>query len=319
VLIVPAGSDSVKFQTAWFVRQRDFRYNRARRKKPTLNNSSWQAYRSQTEKHTVVGDLLVHRDVYSPQLDNKRDVLVWLPPSYSLAERRYPVLYMHDGQNLFDAATSFYGSEWQVDESMTALSSEGIEAIVVGLPFANVTQRSREYNPYPSLIGDEAPVQGEAYLAFLIETVQPFINDQFRTLTEPEYTGIAGCSLGGLISMYGFLTHPQVFGFCGCFSPVYWAGSSGLFRTIPKLSRGLGKIYLDVGLREGDNLGEQPEPAQTLIQTWPENVRKLRDLLLEHGYQEGISLKYFEDPGGIHLETAWAKRYPGAIQFWLKG
>jgi hypothetical protein len=116
--------------------------------------SNWQRYIDLHQPHTVVGDLRVLPQVHSPQLGNERDVLVWLPPSYAQGERRYPVIYMHDGQNLFDAHTGYSG-EWGVDETLTALAPEGLEAIVVGLPNAGQA-RSLEYNPYHCSESDKA-------------------------------------------------------------------------------------------------------------------------------------------------------------------
>jgi predicted alpha/beta superfamily hydrolase len=110
--------------------------------------ASWTSYTAEVEHHTVAGDLRVYHGLYSPQLDNRRDLLAWLPESYTRDDRRYPVLYMHDGQNLFDAQTSYAG-EWRVDETMTELGREGCEAIIFGLPNQG-DLRMVEYNPYPA-------------------------------------------------------------------------------------------------------------------------------------------------------------------------
>src|SRR5690349_9465376 len=146
------------------------------------SSAAWLAYAAYRggAPHTVTGTLLVRPGVYSPQLDNTRNLLVYLPPTYPQRDRTYPVLYMHDAQNLFDAATAFGGHEWGVDETLDALSAEGLEAIVVGLPHMNA-DRIPEYNPLPARGG-----RGEQYLRFIIETVKPLIDTSLRTQPEPE-------------------------------------------------------------------------------------------------------------------------------------
>ncbi|MDX1992387.1 MAG: alpha/beta hydrolase-fold protein [bacterium] len=278
--------------------------------------STWQPYHA--EQHTVVGDLRIWHDFHSPQLDNRRDVLVWLPPEYVDSSRRYPVLYMHDAQNLFDR-TGSYSGEWEVDETLTALAQEGLDAIVVGLP--NMREmRGVEYCPYPfrTYEGAQAEGRGDDYIRFIIETVKPQIDRDFRTLPEAETTGIAGSSMGGLISLYGFLAYPEVFGLCGSFSPAYWFGENGLLATVQQRSTGHGRVYLDVGTKEGETLhgwlnifGEEAD------NTYRDGVRDLRDALLSRGYTLEQNLMYVEDEGAPHRESAWAARLPAALRFLL--
>lgn len=272
----------------------------------------WLRYVDTVDRHTVTGELLIHKGFYSPQLDNRRDVLVWLPPGYGRGERRYPVIYMHDGQNLFDEATSNTG-EWLVDETMTQLSTEGLEAIIVGLP--HMYERRRiEYDPYP-------PALGESYTAFLVETVKPMIDADFRTLPDAAHTGVGGSSMGGLISLYAFLTRPQVFDLCAAFSTAYWFGAEGLLSTIQEHASGYGRIYLDVGTSEGDVLyGFAPEMRQdpaAADQAYVDGVRRVRDVLLGKGYSLDQNLVYVEDAGARHIESAWAARLPDAFRFLL--
>jgi predicted alpha/beta superfamily hydrolase len=271
---------------------------------------NWLDYTDTVDTHSVVGTLKVLKDFHSPQLDNARDVLVWLPPSYAGRDRRYPVLYMHDAQNLFDAGTSYVG-EWMVDETMTALADEGLEAIVVGLPNQS-NARALEYNPYP-------PGLGAAYVAFLADTVKPLIDGAFRTLPAAAHTGVAGSSMGGLISLYAFLMRGDVFSTCGAFSTAYWFGENGLLRTIAGQAGAPGHIYLDVGTAEGEvthNWGLSPD-LETGHRDYVQGVRDLRDALLERGYRAGDSLLYVEDEGAIHRECAWAARLPTALRFLL--
>ncbi len=260
----------------------------------------WQNYK-QGQQHTVVGNLLIRRDVYSPELDNARDILVWLPYSYD-GVRRFPVLYMHDGYNLFDAFTSFSG-EWCVDETMTALAEEGIEAIVVGIP--NNEHRLQEYSPYPDARFKMRRSAGDAYLRFITQTLKPMIDADFLTIPEPWATGIAGSSMGGLISLYGLLEYPQVFGYCAAFSPSFWFGQGAIYETLGRLSAPVGRLYLDVGAREGRH-GRQ----------YMKGVRRIAEILRERGYNDS-NFRYVEDEQGEHNEASWARRLPSALRFIL--
>jgi predicted alpha/beta superfamily hydrolase len=231
--------------------------------------------------------------VHSPQLDNQRDVLVYLPPGYAASQAAYPVIYMQDGQNLFDRATAFGGQEWQVDETLEALSAEGRPAIAVGLPHMGPA-RLAEYNPFPQRGG-----RGEAYLDFLIATVKPVVDRTFRTRPERAFTGILGSSMGGLISLYGFFRHPDIFGFIGGLSPAFWFGGQPLYAFMQHAPYVPGRIYLDRGLRERGG------------------ARRMIELLTERGYVLDRDLCYVEEAGGEHTEEAWARRLPGALRFLL--
>jgi predicted alpha/beta superfamily hydrolase len=258
--------------------------------------SGWQDYQdySPHREHSVVGTLRILPDLFSPQLDNQRDVLVYLPPSYQRADRSYPVIYMHDGQNLFDRATGFAGSEWEVDETLETLSGEGLEAIVVGLPHMGA-RRIQEYNPFP----DFRNGHGGRYLSFITETVKPIIDRDFRTLADREHTGLLGSSMGGLISLYGMFNRPDVFGFAGVMSPALWIAGGAIYAYIEKQPFVPGKIYLDNGTRES-------------------SARKMNALLTEKGYIPGKDLLYVIEPDGEHEEAAWARRLPDALRFLLR-
>ena len=279
--------------------------------------AGWQSYTDQRSEHTVTGELLITQSVYSPQLQNQRHLLVWLPPSYRHSERRYPVIYMHDGDNLFDHTVSHSG-EWQVDETLTTLADEGLEAIVVGIPNMG-DARFSEYSPY--MHDNRGVGLGDAYLRFIIETIKPLIDADFHTLTDAPNTGIAGSSMGGLISLYGFLQHPDVFGLCGSFSPVFWYGDHALYALIQAAATGRGRIYLDVGGSEGivyANLaadGKQMSQAQA-NDAYRDGVRRLRDELRQREYDD--NLLYIEDAAAQHNEAAWAQRLPAALIFLLQ-
>lgn len=256
---------------------------------------TWAEYRSAhaPPHHTVVGDVRVLPDIFSPQLDNRRRVWVYLPPSYWQSDRRYPALYFQDGQNLFDRATSFAGEEWGLDETLEALSRDGLEAIAVGVDHAGEDRR-REYTPFPGWW----EARGEAYVDFLVETVKPLIDAGFRTRPERAHTGVVGSSLGGLISLYAFFRRPDIFNRVGALSPALWPVNGAIYSFVRQAAFVDGRVYLDNGTREN-------------------NARPMVDLLIEKGYRPGDTLKYVAEAGGEHRESAWARRLPAALRFLL--
>lgn len=263
--------------------------------------ADWQDYQAAhaDAQHTVVGSIKVLRDVESPQLGNRRDILVYLPPSYAEGNRRYPVIYMHDGQNLFDASTSFAG-EWGVDQTLEAASAEGVEAIVVAIPNIG-PERTSEYSPFvdPKAGGGK----GDQYLAFIRETLKPLVDVDFRTLPDRHNTGIAGSSMGGLISLYGFVKHPETFGFVAAMSPSLWFANRAMLDYIEKTSVHQGRIYLDVGMKEGQ---------KTL-----DDVLRLRDILISKGFRMRRDMLLVVDTAGEHNERAWGRRIRRVLEFLL--
>lgn len=275
--------------------------------------SNWRSYTKNREKHTVSGELLIIDEVYSPQLDNRRHIYVWLPPSYRSSEKRFPVLYMHDGDNLFDAYATT-GSEWHVDETLTTLAEDGIEAVVVGIPNMGMMRMS-EYCPFDEI----QPNLGDDYLQFLVETIKPMIDSDFRTLSDKAHTGIAGSSMGGLISLYGFLKYADVFGFCGSFSPVFWYNADSLYQMVLAQADGAGRVFIDVGTHEGivyANLVSETAPfyGSDPNDAYRDGVRQLRDGLFEKGYTDE-TLLYIEEVCGHHNEYMWASHLPDALRF----
>ncbi len=260
-----------------------------------IHLTEWRPYAElyPGERHIVAGTVLVLPQVYSPELENTRDLIVYLPPSYFAGERRYPVIYMQDAQNLFDAATSYAGVEWQVDETLEALSAKGLEAVAVGIPHRG-EQRVREYSPPANPWWRGA---GDRYVAFIVETLKPVIDRTFRTQPDRTHTGLFGSSMGALISLYGFFERPDVFGRCGAMSPSVWVGRSVINQHV-RAPRPGDRLYLDYGTRET-------------------SARSLVDQLLAQGYREDKDLKYVVEEGGQHTEAAWARRLPNALQFLL--
>ena len=263
--------------------------------------------------HTVVGTVKVLPAVESVELGNRRDILVYLPPSYGAGSREYPVLYMQDGQNLFDQFTSYTG-EWRVDEILEELAAEGLEAIVVGVPNMTV-DRLYEYTPFrdPRFGGGGAP----AYLRFVVDVVKPLVDAEFRTARERERTGILGSSLGGLVSLFALFEHPGTFGLVGALSP------SALFADGALLTYLLGRPYqpariaVDVGTLEGPPATSTWLLSRLLTRPYVTRVREVRDLLVEMGYRPGRDLRYVEQRGGIHNERDWSRRLPGVLRFLL--
>jgi predicted alpha/beta superfamily hydrolase len=258
----------------------------------TLEKIIWQDY-PKDSKHSVVGNLKVGREFWSPELGNRRDVLVYLPPSYTQDNRRYQVLYMHDGQNLFDRATSYVGQDWEVDETLEKLSAEGLEAIIVGLNNLG-DQRLKEYNPFPHFHSG----LGGTYLEFIVNAVKPIIDRDFRTLPGRAHTGLMGSSMGGLISLYGFFRYPQIFSFAGIMSPAFWFAKGAIYDYVAQAPFTSGKIYLDNGSREN-------------------SAQRMYTLLVEKGYRLDQNILYIKEEGGQHEEAAWARRLPGALRFLL--
>jgi predicted alpha/beta superfamily hydrolase len=283
----------------------------------TLQTIDWKLYQEiyHNHHHHVVGTVKVGRQILSPQLNNQRDILVYLPPSYATGEQRYPVLYMQDGQNLFDNATSFAG-EWGVDETMELLSRElGLEAIVVGIPNMG-QQRLNEYSPFvdPHLGGGN----GRAYTTFITNTLKPLIDRDFRTLPDKVHTGIMGSSMGGLISLYAFFQQPHTFGFAGVMSPSLWFAEKGIYRHVENAAFHQGKIYLDAGTRE---MGGSPRTATQRARSrrYYASVRRMKRILVQKGYRPVHDLLHIEEQWAGHSETDWARRLPAAIQFFLNG
>jgi isoamylase len=235
--------------------------------------------------------------VWSPQRRGRRDVDVYLPASYDEGRRRYPVVYMHDGQNLSDPSTAFAGT-WRLDEALRDLASRGIDAIVVGVH--NTRERLAEYSPFPDR--KHGGGAGRSYVAFLGDTLKPRIDRQFRTRRMAAHTVIAGSSMGGLISLYAWFQRPDVFGHAAVLSPSLWYGREPLFELLERSRLPRGRIHLDVGTAEG---------ADTL-----RDARGLKRLLDEKGI--GDRLEYLEDRGGKHEEAAWSRRITGALEFLLR-
>jgi len=235
---------------------------------------------------------------YIPQLNRSRSVWLYLPPDYSTTTKRYPVIYMQDGQNLFDVLTSFSG-EWKVDESMNGLFATGdFGAIVVGIDNGG-GERINEYSPWVN--SNYGGGDGEAYATFLAHTLKPFIDSTYRTLSGREYTAVAGSSLGANISMYAAIEHQDIFGKVGIFSPAFWFSDSSYLHLAHKgISQDL-RIYFVAG---------QNESAGMIA-----DMMTMYDALAEAGQDES-EMYFLSEPDGAHSEWFWAREYPDAYE-WL--
>jgi predicted alpha/beta superfamily hydrolase len=261
----------------------------------------------------VAGTVKVLRGVRSEALGNTRDLLVYLPPSYPTANRTFPTLYMHDGQNLFDDATSFAG-EWRVDDALEELAGEGIEAIVVGVPNTGA-DRLHEYSPFHDVRFGGG--RAADYLEFIVDTVKPLVDEAFRTTGDREATGTIGSSMGGLISLYAFFERPDVFGAVGAVSPSVGFARGALMDYLERARFVGGRIYMDVGTLEGRPRARDPLHLRDKPGEYVAMVRRARDLLVRKGYREGPDLMYVEEEGAGHNEAAWAERLPQLLRFLL--
>jgi alpha-amylase len=234
-----------------------------------------------------------------PQLGRPRRVWIYLPPGYPTTRARYPVLYMHDGQNVFDAATSFAG-EWGVDESLDSLALRGDPGVIVVAVDHGGQRRMDEYSPWsnPSRGGGE----GDAYVDFLVKTLKPYIDRHYRTRADQAHTGVAGSSMGGLISLYAALKYPGVFGRVGVFSPAFWfAPAIYSYARRAHLRRDT-RIYMVMGGREGDT----PE-------VYVRDAQRMADTLRAAGF---TGVESVVRPDGAHSEWFWRREFPAAYQ-WL--
>ena len=258
--------------------------------------------------HTLTGNIHRHSHFESRLLRNRRDILVYLPRGYRRQRRaRYPVLYMQDGQNVFDAATSFAGVEWGADETAQRLIRKNLIEPVIIVAIENTgDNRIHEYAPTRGVFQQSGTRKkrsrglGSKYGRFLIEELKPFIDKTYRTRPEAEFTGVAGSSLGGLLTMALGLWFPNVFTRLAVLSPAIWWDDQAIVRMVEQLPAKLPlKIWLDTGTHE---------------EGW-ERARTLRDALVEKGWRLYDDLQYLEVEGGEHTEGAWAARLDPVLRY----
>lgn len=266
----------------------------------------WESRAAHHPQHqsTLTGNIRFHREFPSRFLGRERDIIVYLPPGYDDNESdRYPVLYMQDGQNLFDAATAFIpGHDWKIDETAETLIREGtIEPLIVVGIYNAGESRIEEYTPNKELRTPRGG-KGRLYGRFMTEELKPLVDSVYRTRPGRLDTGIGGSSLGGLVSIYTGLNYPDVFGRLAILSPSAWWGRRSIVTRVRGLAKKPGlKIWLDIGTNEGHGSVAA--------------VRALRDALAERGWNDD-DLRYVEIEGGQHSEDDWAARF-GDVLRWL--
>jgi predicted alpha/beta superfamily hydrolase len=248
-------------------------------------------------------NLVKHERFPSRFLRNQRDLIVYLPPGYDAQpQRTFPVLYLHDGQNLFDGATSFIpGMDWHVGQTADQCIQQGsVEPLIIVGIYNAGTQRIGEYTPTraPKLGGGRA----NRYAQFLLEEVRPFMQSQYRVNPEAQCTGIGGSSLGGLVSLYVGLRYPRVFGKIAALSPSVWWNERVILRFAAAAPvEPLPRVWLDIGTREGPRIVE--------------DVERFHDVLIGKGWQLDQNLHYQRIEGAEHNEAAWALRVGPFLQF----
>ena len=269
---------------------------------------------AQQRSHTLTGDIRYHKNFHSKILNNDRDIIVYLPPDYETNKNKhFAVFYMHDGQNLFDGATSFIpGQEWKVDETAQSLiSAHKIEPlIVVGI-----------YNTGKDRVNEYAPAQdpkyktggnAELYGRMLVEELKPFIDQTYRTKPDAAHTGLGGSSLGGLVSLYLGLKYPNVFSKLAVISPSVWWADKQIIHFVEQLhKKPSARIWLDIGTKEGR---DPAEASKTVT-----DARLLNDTLVKKGWRPGKDLQYYEAPDAEHNERAWAARTDQILEFLFPG
>ncbi len=254
----------------------------------TVNPIGWKNkfYRSKSEPR-IQGNVVYHRKLKGEGLNYSRDVIVWLPPSYQTEKkRRYPVLYMHDGQNIFDPSTSFSGKDWRVDEIADSLIAVKAmeEIIIVGI--YNSPDRLQEYSDSPL---------GQAYMNFVIDDVKPMIDSAYRTKPSKKNTAIMGSSMGGLISLIMMWKYPGIVGMAGCLSTSFWYDDEKTLKEFKKDSwtNKNSKIYIDCGGREKELLKE---------------YKQMIPVLKKKGFIKGENLEYHLEEKAAHNEYYWSQR-----------
>src|ERR687888_2157990 len=256
---------------------------------------------TETKTHTRTGDIRAHERFRSRFLPVKRPLLVYVPPGYQArGARRYPVLYMQDGQNLFDKATSV-GEEWGVDETAQSLIESGqIEPLIIVAIYNTGEQRIDEYTP--TKVEGKGGGSADLYGRMLVEELKPFIDRKYKTLPSAASTGLAGSSLSAVLTLHLGVKYPTAFNRLAALSPSVWWDNRTIVREYDALAAKLPlRIWLDVGSEEG---------AEVLA-----DVRALRDTLLNKGWVVDHDLRYTEAEGGAHNEQSWGARMGEVLKF----
>lgn len=258
-------------------------------------------------KSTVTGTLITHDAFPSKRLSNLRPIYVWLPPDYDSSEDTYPVLYMHDGQNLFDGTKAAFGVEWNVDETAQILIQSKSMAPLIIVGIGNTKDRMDEY----TLTKDRRlnrGGRGKELIAFVTEELKPFVDKTYRTRSERDATWIGGSSLGGLISLYACMERPDVFGGCFAWSPSLGWDEERLLIELQQESKWPEEVWVwfSMGTMEGRDREIQSNNVS--------RARRLAALLSVEDKSRKDKGQYREFEGGKHTESDWAKQFAEALK-----
>lgn len=264
-------------------------------KEPAINKNLLLSRKSKGKQNSpkIIGKVEYHKNFYSKALNNKRDIIVWLPPNYKKEkQKRFPVLYMHDGQNIMDPKTAYLGVDWQIDETASRLIKTGKmqEFLIIGI--YNTPERLEEYSDSP---------KGKNYMRFIVEQLKPFIDKYYRTLPDKEFTATMGSSMGGLISFLLAWNYPDVFGKAACLSSSFYYDNDKAIEMVKNYNgeKKKIKIYIDHG-EDGLPRGQ-----------------KMFCELSQKSYLIGTDIDYFYAPGADHTESEWAKRLERPLLFFF--
>jgi predicted alpha/beta superfamily hydrolase len=249
------------------------------------------------------GRLRFHRRFPSRYLSTARDIVVYVPPQYEGTSDRYPVLYLQDGQNLFDPATAFGGNDWRADITTDCLIENGaIEPVILVGVYNTGVRRISEYTPTRCRRRRKGG-KADRYAQMLARELKPFIDREYHTRRAPADTGVGGSSLGGLVSLEAGLLYPRVFGKLAVLSPSIWWDERSILELVRSTNLKIRpRLWLDAGTEEGDG---------SVIA----DLRMLRDALVEKGWREGADLCYREVECAGHNEHAWAARFGEVLQY----
>ena len=285
---------------------RSYKFNKAN-DTLKIKIAGWSHLTSSEKSSTASKNVTVISEEFEiPELNRKRTIRLYLPPGYTKSKKSYPVVYMHDGQNLFDKQTSFSG-EWEVDEALNKLyEDKNLQLIVVGIDNGG-SKRLDEYSPWKN--NRYGGGEGEAYLEFIVNTLKPYIDSKYRTLKNKSNTGIIGSSMGGLISHYAGLKYPKVFGKIGVYSPSFWFAPEVVEFSKKQGNLSDTKMYFLAGGKEGGNT------AFNEISKTVRDMNLMVDVLKEQNFpSENIKVKVV--PEGKHNEELWKTNFEETI-LWL--
>ncbi|XMO85067.1 alpha/beta hydrolase-fold protein [Algibacter sp. AS12] len=264
-----------------------------------ISITNWSDNKFQNKVSTATENVQVFAEYFEiPQLNRKRKISIYLPPNYKISKENYPVLYIQDGQNVFDVSTSYSG-EWEVDETLNEMYKEfGFGLIVVAIEHGG-EKRLNDYSAWDNEKSGKG--EGKLYLDFLINTLKPEIDKAFRTKSDNQNTVVMGSSLGGLFAHYAAIKRPDIFGKAGVFSPSFWYATESFEFTKERSNIDASKIYYVVGEKEGSDM----------VKSMNDMVR----LMKQNGFPEHHLFSKVV-PNGMHNESFWKSEFQGAVG-WL--